>query len=419
MAPKRNTPRLSVHFPNTSTTTSINKAATTLPLFLTASGVSGTVDTTLLDTAFDSLNIKLDGTISIRVPQKPRPIQYGVDDATPYRRLNKRTIALAQILAVGSATGKTSFPFRLDIVNGDNPHDRLRGSPRVVPPTLYHKKVASSPMSTQAETTEVTVSYTLSISAMINNTTVDTISLPVRIYDNSHVQPPAYQGPAIVDYAGHHTTTFRRNLIAKTGTFSAKRLAEPAPMIFGPDDEFATTTVPLQLTAETKAALSELDASITWRLRSSTIASIAPMTRCPTMQQARNAPSSMTSTSSLGLKHNVKMQLKHWTQANGAYSSQQDLIIALPKSALLIPTTHTEHISRRYSVHISICARGDDVGKATACIEIPLQIGYKDNSEAQAPMYYEFEARTFVFKPQEQASQAAGRSISPPPVYTC
>lgn len=418
MAPKRKASQLSVQFTNAATATNDKVSSPTLPFFLTATGISGIIDTATLGTAFDGLHIKLDGNISVQIPQRHRLNQCSTDNAAPYRRLTKRTIALAQSLDIGSATGTTSFPFHLDIRNGNPGHDRSGASSSAIPPTYCHRKIASSATSTQAETTEAKSSYTFSIYAVLNNAAVASIAIPVRIYDNLQVQPPAYQAPAGLDYASHQSTTFRRNFIAKTGSFAATVLAEPAPLVFAVDIGFATTSVPLQMTAESKIALSKLDASITWRLRTSSFASISPMSTCPTMQQARNAPSSIISTSSLGLKHEAKMQLTNQAQVSGAYASRQDLAIALPKSAFLIPTTHTEHISRRYSVQVEICVHGEGVGKASVSVETPLQIGYQDPSGAQAPRYQEQEGTADLFKFEMHACRPADGSISLPPVYS-
>lgn len=112
------------------------------------------------------------------------------------------------------------------------------------------------------------------------------------------------------------------------------------------------------------------------------------------------------------------MQLKNGTGVSGAYSSRQDLVIALPKAAFLIPTTHTEHISRRYSVQMEICVRGKDVGKANVCVEIPLQIGYEDSSMTQVPTYQEHEETADLFKFETDACRPAQGNMSPPPVYT-
>ena len=418
MAPKRKASQLRVQFTNAATATNSKVSSPTLPFFLTASGISGIIDTATLGTAFDSINIKLDGNISVQIPQRQRLNRCSTDNETPYRRLTKQTIALAQSIDIGSATSNTSFPFHLDITNGNISHDRSRASSSAIPPTYCHRKIASSATSTQAGTTEAKSSYTFSIYAVLNNAAVASIAIPVRIYDNLQVQPPAYQVPTGLDYASHQTTTFRRNFIAKAGNFSATVLAEPAPLVFAVDNGFATTSVPLQMTAGTKIALSRLDASITWRLRTSSFASISPMSTCPTMQQARNAPSSIISTSSLGLKHMAKMQLTNQAQVSGAYTSRQDLAIALPKSAFLIPTTHTEHISRRYSVQVEICVRDKGVGKASVCVEIPLQIGYQDTSRAQAPRYQEQEGTADLFKFEMHACRPADGSMSLPPVYT-
>ena len=259
-------------------------------------------------------------------------------------------------------------------------------------------------------------SYTLSVYAVQRNAVIDVISVPIRIYDNFQVQPPAYQSTLSLDYPRQESNFFRRNLLSKTGKFSAAALAEPTPMVFTQENNFATTSIPLQIKTDTQTPVSSLDASLTWRLRTSTIASILPMPICPSMQQARNAPCSMTSTSSLGLKHKIEMHLNNFSLVNGTSMLRQDLAIALPKSALLIPTTHTEYISRRYSVQVEINVREKYLGKASVCVEIPVQIGYQDEEDVQAPKYREHEG---VPKIQEQVVPAVQRGISPPPVYVC
>jgi hypothetical protein len=416
MAPRRKTSRLSVHFTNNIAPSCDKNSSATVPFFLTSNGISGIVDTTSLGSGFDCLKIYLDGMISVRIPQRQRLSQGGVDSGTPYRRLTQRTIALTQCLNLGSATGKTLFRFHLDIINRNNNLDCSRRSSRTLPPSLYHKKVASSPTSSQAETTEFMSSYTLSVCAVQRNAVVDVISLAVRIYDNSQVHPPAYQSTLSLDYPHHESNPFRRNLLSKNGTFSATALTEPTPIVFTRENSFATTTIPLQMTAETQTPISSLDASLTWRLRTSTIASILPMPTCPTMRQAGNAPCSMTSTSSLGLKHKIEMHLNKFSHDNGISILRQDLAIALPKSALIVPTTHTEYISRRYSVQIEIIVRERDIGKASVCFEIPVQVGYQDEDHMQAPRYREHDG---VPKVQEQIVPALQREMSPPPMYVC
>jgi hypothetical protein len=417
MAPKQKTPELSVQFTNTATASDSKMSTATLPFFLTATGISGNIDTSSLGKRFDSLKIKLDGHIVVQIPKRLRSDTY---NATSYRRLSKRVVALVQSVDIGSASGSTSFPFHFDITNGGNSHDRSRAYSPFIPPTFYHRKIASSATSNQGGTTEATSTYTLSVYAVLDGAAVASIVLPVRIYDNSHAQPPAYQVPTAPDYASHQSTTFRRTLITRSDRFSATAPSEPAPLVFAATQDFATTTVPLQLMAETKVALSELDASITWRLRTSTFASIVPMRSCPTIRQARNAPSSIITTSSLGLKHEAKLQAKNGTEVSGEYLSHQDLAIALPKSAFLIPTTHTDHLSRRYSVQVEICVRGKDVGKAYVCVDIPLQIGYEDMSMGEAPMYEEHEEISDMFKSEMPACrpQALEGNMSLPPVYT-
>ena len=96
--------------------------------------------------------------------------------------------------------------------------------------------------------------------------------------------------------------------------------------------------------------------------------------------------------------------------------SRQDLAIALPKSALIVPTTHTEYISRRYSVQIEIIVREKEIGKASVCVEIPVQIGYQDEDHMQAPRYREHDG---VPKFQEHTVPGLQREISPPPMYVC
>ena len=110
------------------------------------------------------------------------------------------------------------------------------------------------------------------------------------------------------------------------------------------------------------------------------------------------------------------MHLNNFSLVNGTSMLRQDLAIALPKSALLIPTTHTEYISRRYSVQVEINVREKYLGKASVCVEIPVQIGYQDEEDVQAPKYREHEG---VPKIQEQVVPAVQRGISPPPVYVC
>lgn len=418
MAPKQKTPELSVQFTNTTTASGGKASSGTLASFLTASGISGIVDTSSLGIAFDNLKIKLDGSISVQIPNRDRSTLSGTYNATPYRRLSKRTIALVHSVDVGSVSATTSFPFHLNRMNGDVGHNRSGASSSVLPPSYWHRRFASSATSTQAETTEVKSTYTLSVYALLGNTAMASIAFPVSIYDNSHARPPLYQVPTAPDYASHQTAAFRRNLIPRSDKFSASAPVEPAPLVFTAEHDFATTIVPLQLTAETNVVLSELNASITWRLRTSTFASIIPMRSSPTIREARNAPSSIVSTYSLGLKHEAKMQLKNGTGVSGAYSSRQDLVIALPKAAFLIPTTHTEHISRRYSVQMEICVRGKDVGKANVCVEIPLQIGYEDSSMTQVPTYQEHEETADLFKFETDACRPAQGNMSPPPVYT-
>ena len=109
----------------------------------------------------------------------------------------------------------------------------------------------------------------------------------------------------------------------------------------------------------------------------------------------------MAIASSLGMKHELKMKLSDRQNINARCSLLQNLTIALPKSALLIPTIHTEHLSRRYSVQVEITVRGKDVGKATVCVEVPMQIGYEDRNKDEAPRYQEQEERTSPAKPEE------------------
>lgn len=417
MARKQKPSGLKVHFANTSNPSRTGQSLTTLPFFLTASGIYGLVDTSSLCTTIDSITVKLDGYVSVSIPQRQQSPRGGVGHASVYRHVGRSTITLAHTFDIASAPGISSFPFHFDLTRGQNSHEHPRRFSNVLPPTISFRRVGVWVNSTQAEVTEATSSYTVCVSALINKTVIETIKVPVRIYENSHLQPPAYQGPMIMEFPSQRSTNLRRNLFAKTGIFSAKIPSEPSPLIFTPANDFATTTISLLLAAESENAFSELDASITWRLRTSTIVSHTPMRTCPTAQQARNALSSMTESSSLGLHHRLKMQLRNWARVGSAYSLRQDIVIALPQAALIIPTTHSEHISRHYGMNVEISVRGEDTGRATVSVEIPLQIGYQDTNEAKAPRYQEREGRAPIFKLEEQISHSQGSDGSPPPTY--
>jgi hypothetical protein len=417
MVPKYPPSKMKIHFINKANPRNNDEApANKLPFFLTSSGISGVVDTSNLDKTVDSFMLYLEGTLSIRIPQRQHQSYGGVDTASPYRELKKRTLTLMQNVLVDGESASSLLPFHLDLTNHNVTGSPSASSLKPLPPTLYYKKTTSSPTSTQAETTDIASSYKLLISAMRDGSVLETISHPVRIYDNSSLQPPAYQVRTFCEYLNHQTGTFRRNLVSKTGTFTAAVTSEPAPMVFDLENDFATTSIPLSLTIATPSnTFSELDASITWRLRTSTVASLVPIKPSPTTQQARNALN-MTSASSLGLRHEIKMKLRDWKEADGTYMYHQNIAIALPKSALLLPTTNSEHISRKYSVQVQMSVRGNDVGKANVCVEIPLQIGYEDATEAEAPRYQEEGETGLIFKPEERLDGGV-LEMRPPPAY--
>jgi hypothetical protein len=416
MVPKYSPSKMKILFINKATPRNNDEApANELPIFLTSSGISGVVDTLNLDKTVDSLKIYLEGTLSIRIPLRQRPSYGGVDTAAPYRKLIKRTLTLVQNVPVDGENASGSLPFHLDLTNHNTTGSPSTSSLKPLPPTFYYKKITSSPTSTQAETTDIASSYKLSISAMRDDSVLETISHPLCIYDNSSLQPPAYQMHTFCEYSSQQTGTLRRNLVSKTGSFTAAVPSEPAPIVFDQQNEFATTTIPLSLTTATLSnTFSELDASITWRLRTSTVASLTPMQSYPTTGQACNT-SNMTSTSRLGLRHEIKMKLRDWKQADGTYTSHQNIAIALQKSTFLIPTTHTDHISRQYSVKVQMSICGNDVGKANVCVEIPLQIGYEDAAEVKAPRYQEGEMG-LIFKAEERLDRG-GLGMRPPPAY--
>ena len=405
MAPKKSPSVMKIHFNNAS---SNQDTATSLPFFLTSNGISGSVEISPSRMIADTLRICLQGFLSIQIPQRQPSSQCGPNVMASYRTLNQRTTTLVQNIPVCMSmiartdSPTSSTPFHLNIITKSGENCNLSGShSNTLPPTLHHKRTTPSPTSSQAETTEISSSYLLSISAISNNTILETVSQPVRIYDNASEQPPVYQKNTTAEHSTRSSDTFRRNLITKTGTLSAAITTEPRPMVFAPDEDFATTSIPLELTIGIQGVLSELDASITWRLRTTTIASLTPMMVSPTMAKARKLSNAICTTS-FGLKHQVTMRLKDWTEANNAYSSDRNLIIALPKAAFLVPTTHTEHLSRRYSVHVGITVSGKQVGKGSVCVETPLQIGYEDIDKDEAPMYLEHEEETPISKYERQ-----------------
>jgi hypothetical protein len=392
MVPKYCPAKMKIHFINKATPCNNDEApANEQLIFLTSSGISGVIDTSNLDKSVDSLKIYLEGTLSIQIPLRQR-LSYGrVDTVAPYRKLIKRTLTLIQNVPVDRENASGSLPFYLDLTNHNTTGSPSISSSKPLPPTFDYKKITSLPTSTQAERTDITSSYKLSISAIRDDSVLETISHFLRIYNNSSLQPPAYQMHTFCEYPSHQTGTLRRNLVSKTGSFTAAVLCEPAPIVFDQQNKFATTTIPLSLTTATPSnTFSELDASITWRLRTSTVASLTPMESYPTTGQACNT-SNMTSISSLGLRHEIKMKLRDWKQGDGTYTSHQNIAIALQKSTFFIPTTHTDHISRQYSVQVQMSVCGNDVGKANVCIEIPLQIGYEDAAEVKVPSYQEGE----------------------------
>lgn len=415
--------KLEVHYTNTSTPRNSNTCPNNLPFFLTSSGISGAVNAGVSGTHIKSLRICLEGTLSIRIPQGGRTSYSGGNGGAPYRKLNKRTFILVQNVptrhySVCEEHADTPLPFHLDLTDLHGSHRPSESCLKALPPTLYYRKITSSPTSTQAETTEAISSYTLSISAMNGHMVLDTISQPVRIYDNSSLQPPAYQVNTSSNYQSHQTGTLRRNLIANAGTFIAGVTSEPSPLVFDSRNDFATTIIPIEMAAATSNTLSELNAFITWRLRTSTIASLMPLKSGPTTQQTRNT-SNTISTSTLGLTHDIKMKLRDWSYVDGTYTSSQNLAIALPKSALLVPTTHTAHISRRYSVQVEISVRGKEVGKTSVRVEAPLQIGYQDTSDMEAPIYQEQDKTEAIVQSEEwlHGGELVSTVVSLPPAY--
>lgn len=249
--------------------------------------------------------------------------------------------------------------------------------------------LGSDPYNSSVQCVDAKTSYFVQAHIFRHGKSIGSTSQEIRMYTGLEPQPPTCLSDFSSEYLCSQKKTLRKNLLTQVGSVSCA-VAEPHPFTFSQGAAFAITKLPISFLLHTPctATTTPLNASITWRLRTSTFLSTVPMTSVPTVALAARKPS-ITHITTLGAMHNLKLVLNNFQplSSNPTHPSsetstlQHDLALTLPSAPQLAPSFATPHLARRYS--LAICVKVTGHGRASVRLEVPVQIVYESGSERE------------------------------------
>ena len=206
----------------------------------------------------------------------------------------------------------------------------------------------------------------------------------IHIFDCSEIAPPLVVEDFASEYNLCQESLLRRGIVKKCGRMLF-RAAQPDALIFSDPRATATTKVLLHVTYNKAEASSQHDepeafeASVNWKLQSSTIVCMHMPDAIPTIRQV-NSSLSMAHISKTNSTHHLKMEWSKWRRTSRTDSGCTEWTGSFPiwlvaESSLSLPPTFSlPYLSRRYSVLLELSVSG--LCRAKAALRLPIQVAY-------------------------------------------
>lgn len=184
---------------------------------------------------------------------------------------------------------QTPFCFEIPTAS-DSQYDFFQANQYGLPPSL---KVSSFPYAGPDEdvSASVNVSYELKAYVYRDDVLVSGGSQPIQLFSFvSSIPPPIALDDFHGEYAMVRSRTLKK-LFSSKGMLLEISLSEPKPLVLRTDGQFCLHCIPISCHLfGTTQEVPLLCATITWRLKSSTVVSTVSMQRMPTSRQIMLCP---------------------------------------------------------------------------------------------------------------------------------
>lgn len=254
-----------------------------------------------------------------------------------------------------------------------------------LPSSLEQKSPIWTELRHSGPKTAASVSYTLHARLHRGDALLASHVQKINIFDCSEIAPPLDIEDFTPEYNVCQESLLRKYIFQKLGRMAIGAKQPPA-LIFSKPGELAATKVLLNVTLHTiqehfaGCAQDVLEASINWRLQSSTFVCMHMPNAIPTIRQVTTSPS-MGHIVKASSTHHLKMRWSNWVRKNPAgseyteWTASYPVLLPVESTSTLPPTFFLPYLSRRYSILLEISISGPCRSRAT--LKLPVQIVYQ------------------------------------------
>ncbi|KEF61141.1 uncharacterized protein A1O9_02706 [Exophiala aquamarina CBS 119918] len=269
-------------------------------------------------------------------------------------------------------------------VPGNNNADRCINFDQL-PSSLDEKSSAAFDFKSSAPRTVASVSYLLHAKLWRDDVLLVSHSQNIYILNCSDAAPPLCLGDFGQEYNNRHEIVLRKNPLQKIGKISIQA-NQPDALVFTGYNTSAITKVLLHVKLQTTHGPREgpqsndFEATVKWRLQSSTFVCMHMQDAVPTTRQLVLSPSMGCITKTIS-SHDLKMKWSDWTRTEAddpdstEWTATYPVWLSIKSSPGLPPTFLLPYLSRRYSIAMIVSVPGRWHSKAT--IKLPVQVAYR------------------------------------------